>query len=138
VDLLALFVGFAVKVPLFPLHTWLPLAHVQAPAAGSVLLAGVLLKIGSYGFVRSACRWCPRPRPNACLGAVLSVVGIVYGALVALVQTDMKKLVAYSSVSHLGFCMVGVFALNKLGISGGVLQMINHGFRQGPCSLSWA
>jgi NADH-quinone oxidoreductase subunit M len=129
---LALFIGFAVKVPLFPLHTWLPLAHVQAPAAGSVLLAGVLLKIGSYGFVRFCLPMLPEATA-ACMPWVLwlSVVGIVYGALVALVQSDMKRLVAYSSVSHLGFCMLGVFALNKLGLSGGVLQMINHGLSTG-------
>jgi NADH-quinone oxidoreductase subunit M len=129
---LALFVGFAVKVPLFPLHTWLPLAHVQAPTAGSVLLAGVLLKIGSYGFVRFCLPMLPEATAE-CMTWVLwlSVVGIVYGALVALVQSDMKRLIAYSSVSHLGFCMVGIFALNKLGLAGGVLQMINHGLSTG-------
>ena len=125
---LALFAGFAIKVPLFPLHTWLPLAHVEAPAAGSVLLAGVLLKIGAYGFVRFSLPMLP-DATAACMPWLLwlSVTGIIYGALVALAQTDMKRLIAYSSVSHLGFCMLGVFALNRLGVQGGVLQMVNHG-----------
>jgi NADH-quinone oxidoreductase subunit M len=129
---LALFVGFAIKVPLFPLHTWLPLAHVQAPTAGSVLLAGVLLKIGTYGFVRFSLPMLPHATA-ACMPWVLwlSVAGIVYAALVALAQSDMKRLIAYSSVSHLGFCMVGIFALNPLGLEGGVLQMINHGLSTG-------
>jgi NADH-quinone oxidoreductase subunit M len=129
---LALFAGFAIKVPLFPLHTWLPLAHTQAPAAGSVLLAGVLLKIGCYGFLRfnlpmlpEASAWCI---PFLLL---LAVIGIVYGALLALAQTDMKRLVACSSVSHMGFVMLGIFALNPLGLQGGVLQMINHGVSTG-------
>jgi NADH-quinone oxidoreductase subunit M len=128
----ALFAGFAIKVPMFPLHTWLPLAHVEAPAAGSVLLAGVLLKIGSYGFVRFVLPMLPDATAIAApwlLG--LSVVGIVYGALVALAQSDIKRLVAYSSVSHMGFCMLGLFALNPLGIQGGVLQMVNHGLATG-------
>jgi NADH-quinone oxidoreductase subunit M len=129
---LALMAGFAVKVPLFPFHTWLPLAHVEAPTAGSVILAGVLLKIGTYGFLR----FCLTLLPVAChqfLGviAVLAVLGIIYGALVSLVQGDIKKLVAFSSVSHLGFCMLGLFALNTVGISGGVLQMVNHGLSTG-------
>jgi NADH-quinone oxidoreductase subunit M len=113
---LALFAGFAIKVPLFPLHTWLPLAHVQAPAAGSVILAGVLLKIGTYGFVRFNLSMLPEASAMLMpwmLG--LAAAGIVYGALVALAQKDMKKLIAYSSVSHLGFCMLGLFALNPLG-----------------------
>ncbi len=129
---LALFIGFAVKVPLFPLHTWLPLAHVQAPTAGSVLLAGVLLKIGTYGFVRFSLPMLPDATATAMpwiLG--LSAAGIVYGALVALAQSDMKRLIAYSSVSHMGFCMLGLFALNQLGMEGGVLQMINHGISTG-------
>jgi len=128
----ALFAGFAVKVPLFPLHTWLPLAHVQAPTAGSVILAGVLLKIGTYGFVRFSLPMLP-DATAVCMPYVLwlSVAGIIYGALVALVQTDMKRLIAYSSVSHLGFCMLGIFALNDLGMQGGVLQMINHGLSTG-------
>lgn len=125
--------GFMVKVPLFPFHTWLPLAHVEAPTAGSVLLAGVLLKLGSYGFLRL----CLPMLPVACkqvglpLVGILSVIGIVYGSFCALAQNDIKKLVAYSSVAHLGFCMLGLFALNSEGISGGVLQMINHGLSTG-------
>jgi NADH-quinone oxidoreductase subunit M len=129
---LALFAGFAIKVPLFPFHTWLPLAHVEAPTAGSVLLAGVLLKIGSYGFLRFALPLVP----EACWHmlpwiAWLSVIGIIYGALLALAQDDIKKLVAYSSVSHMGFCMLGLFAMNTVGMSGGLLQMINHGLSTG-------
>jgi NADH-quinone oxidoreductase subunit M len=129
---LALFAGFAVKVPLFPLHTWLPLAHVQAPAAGSVLLAGVLLKVGAYGFVRFALPMTPGG-VSMCAPWLLwlSVAGILYGALVSLAQADMKRLIAYSSVSHLGFCMLGVFSLTRLGMAGGVLQMINHGLSTG-------
>ncbi|MBS0204464.1 MAG: NADH-quinone oxidoreductase subunit M [Planctomycetes bacterium] len=125
--------GFMVKVPLFPFHTWLPLAHVEAPTAGSVLLAGVLLKLGSYGFLRL----CLPILPHACLNVglplvgALSVIGIVYGSMCALAQNDIKKLVAYSSVAHLGFCMLGLFALNNEGVSGGVLQMINHGLSTG-------
>src|SRR6266478_5657523 len=129
---LALFAGFAIKVPLFPFHTWLPLAHVEAPTAGSVLLAGVLLKIGSYGFLRFALPLLP----GACWWAfdfiaVLAVIGIIYGALLALAQDDIKKLVAYSSVSHMGFCLLGLFALNAVGITGGLLQMVNHGLSTG-------
>jgi len=128
----ALFIGFAIKVPLFPLHTWLPLAHVQAPTAGSVLLAGVLLKIGTYGFARFSMPMLPEAAV-ACMPYLLwlSVVGIIYGALVALAQADMKRLIAYSSVSHLGYCMLGLFALNRLGMQGGTLQMINHGLSTG-------
>ncbi|MSR59079.1 MAG: NADH-quinone oxidoreductase subunit M [Planctomycetaceae bacterium] len=129
---LALFAGFAIKVPLFPFHTWLPLAHVEAPTAGSVLLAGVLLKIGSYGFLRFALPLVP----EACFRffdfvSILAVIGIIYGALLALAQDDIKKLVAYSSVSHMGFCLLGLFALNSVGITGGLLQMINHGLSTG-------
>jgi len=129
---LALFAGFAIKVPLFPLHTWLPLAHVEAPTAGSVILAGVLLKVGTYGFVRFAVPLLP-DAVSVCMPWLLwlSVAGIVYGALVALAQQDIKRLVAYSSVSHMGFCMLGVFALNRLGTQGGVLQMVNHGLSTG-------
>jgi NADH-quinone oxidoreductase subunit M len=134
---LAIATGFMVKVPVFPLHTWLPLAHVEAPTAGSVLLAGVLLKLGTYGFLRL----CLPMFPHACqavgvpLIAVLAVAGIIYGSLCALAQRDIKKLVAYSSVAHLGFCMLGLFALNSAGIAGGVLQMINHGLSTGALFL---
>jgi NADH-quinone oxidoreductase subunit M len=129
---MALFAGFAIKVPLFPFHTWLPLAHVEAPTAGSVLLAGVLLKIGSYGFLRFAMSLVP----GACwwaldFVAILCVIGIIYGALLALAQDDIKKLVAYSSVSHMGFCLLGLFAFNNIGITGGMLTMINHGLSTG-------
>uniref|UniRef100_A0A7C4LNT5 NADH-quinone oxidoreductase subunit M n=1 Tax=Schlesneria paludicola TaxID=360056 RepID=A0A7C4LNT5_9PLAN len=130
---LAIAAGFLVKVPVFPFHTWLPLAHVEAPTAGSVLLAGVLLKLGTYGFLRL----CLPMVPDAChqtgvpLIAVLSIIGIIYGSFCALVQNDIKKLVAYSSVAHLGFCMLGLFALNTEGMTGGVLQMINHGLSTG-------
>ncbi|HWB12448.1 MAG TPA: NADH-quinone oxidoreductase subunit M [Pirellulales bacterium] len=129
---LALFAGFAIKVPLFPLHTWLPLAHTQAPTAGSVILAGILLKIGSYGFLRFNLPMLP-DATAACMPWLLwlSVAGIVYGALLALAQTDIKRLIAYSSVSHLGFCMLGTFALNKTALYGGVLQMVNHGLSTG-------
>ncbi|MCE9606796.1 MAG: NADH-quinone oxidoreductase subunit M [Planctomycetia bacterium] len=129
---LALFAGFAIKVPLFPLHTWLPLAHVQAPTAGSVLLAGILLKIGTYGFLRFNMAMLP-DATVACMPWVLWLAagGIIYGALVALAQGDVKRLIAYSSVSHLGYCMLGLFALNPLGMQGGVLQMINHGISTG-------
>ncbi|MFM8251071.1 MAG: NuoM family protein [Planctomycetota bacterium] len=129
---LALFAGFAIKVPLFPLHTWLPLAHVQAPTAGSVILAGVLLKIGTYGFVRFNLPLLPEASAFFMPAIMtLSVAGIVYGALVALAQSDIKRLIAYSSVSHLGYCMLGLFALNPLGMQGGVLQMVNHGLSTG-------
>jgi NADH-quinone oxidoreductase subunit M len=133
----AMMIGFAVKVPLFPVHTWLPLAHVEAPTAGSVLLAGVLLKIGAYGFLRL----CIPLAPDAALsiGAPLigwlSVIGIIYGAFCALAQEDIKKLVAYSSVSHLGFCTLGLFALNVSGITGGMMQMLNHGLSTGALFL---
>jgi len=132
----AFFIGFAIKVPMFPFHTWLPDAHVEAPTAGSVILAGILLKMGTYGFVRFNLPLFP----EACehymwIVAFLAIVGIVYGALVAMIQPDMKKLVAYSSVSHLGFVMLGLFALNSYGISGGILQMINHGLSTGALFL---
>ena len=129
---LALFAGFAIKVPIFPLHTWLPLAHVQAPTAGSVILAGVLLKIGGYGFLRFSLPMLPDATAQ-CMPWLLwlSAAGIIYGALVSLAQSDIKKLIAYSSVSHLGFCMLGLFALNKPGVYGGTLQMINHGLSTG-------
>jgi NADH-quinone oxidoreductase subunit M len=129
---LALFAGFAIKVPLFPLHTWLPLAHTQAPTAGSVILAGILLKIGTYGFLRFSIPLLPDATAE-CLPWLLwlSVTGIVYGALLSLAQTNIKRLIAYSSVSHLGFCMLGLFTLNKPGLYGGTLQMINHGLSTG-------
>ena len=133
---IAFFIGFAIKVPMFPFHTWLPDAHVEAPTAGSVILAGVLLKMGTYGFIRFSLPLLP----DATVKAVpwvggLAIVGIVYGALVAMAQKDMKKLVAYSSVSHLGFVMLGMFALNPHGLSGSVLQMINHGLSTGGLFL---
>ncbi len=134
----AFFVGFAIKVPMFPFHTWLPDAHVEAPTAGSVILAGVLLKMGTYGFIRfslplfPAVVWYPRVRMAL---VVLSLIGIIYGALVSLMQKDMKKLVAYSSVSHLGFCTLGIFALNTLGLQGSVIQQINHGISTGALFL---
>ncbi|MEZ6111648.1 MAG: NADH-quinone oxidoreductase subunit M [Pirellulaceae bacterium] len=128
----ALFAGFAIKVPLFPLHTWLPLAHVQAPTAGSVILAGILLKIGTYGFLRFNIPMLPDAAAYFMPMLMwLAVAGIIYGALVALAQGDMKRLIAYSSVSHLGYCMLGLFALNRLGVQGGTLQMINHGISTG-------
>jgi NADH-quinone oxidoreductase subunit M len=133
---LAFFVGFAVKVPMFPFHTWLPDAHVEAPTAGSVILAGVLLKMGTYGFIRFSLPILPEAtRVLLPWLAGLSIVGIIYGGLVAMAQKDMKKLVAYSSVSHLGFVMLGLFALNGPGINGAVLQMINHGISTGALFL---
>jgi NADH-quinone oxidoreductase subunit M len=133
---LAFFVGFAVKVPMFPFHTWLPDAHVEAPTAGSVILAGVLLKMGTYGFVRFSLPLLPQAtRYYLPYLLALSVIAIIYGALVAMAQTDWKKLVAYSSVSHLGFCTLGMFALNWRGLSGSVLQMINHGLSTGALFL---
>jgi NADH-quinone oxidoreductase subunit M len=139
--LLGLLAGFAVKTPLFPVHTWLPLAHTEAPTAGSVILAGVLLKLGTYGLLRLAV-------PIGLVGthgplfpalihfiAIICIIGIIYGALVAWVQPDIKKLVAYSSVSHLGFCVLGLFALNDIGMQGSVLYMINHGLSTGAMFL---
>jgi NADH-quinone oxidoreductase subunit M len=134
----AFFFGFAIKVPMFPFHTWLPDAHVEAPTAGSVILAGVLLKMGTYGFVRFSLPMFPKAITThwvLVLMAVIAIVGIIYGAMVSLVQKDMKKLVAYSSVSHLGFVMLGVFALNVSGLRGGILQMINHGISTGALFL---
>ncbi len=125
---LALLAGFAIKVPIFPFHTWLPLAHVEAPTAGSVDLAGVMLKIGMYGFLRFSLPMLPEASAAAAPWLVaLGVVGILYGALVALAQTDLKRLVAYSSVSHMGYCVMGLFALEPVAIEGANLQLINHG-----------
>jgi NADH-quinone oxidoreductase subunit M len=133
---LGFFLGFAIKVPMFPFHTWLPDAHVEAPTAGSIILAAVLLKMGTYGFVRFALPILPEGTKAWLPWVVLlSIIGIVYGALVSLVQKDMKKLVAYSSVSHLGFVMLGMFALNPMGLKGSVLQMINHGISTGALFL---
>lgn len=133
---LGFFFGFAIKVPMFPFHTWLPDAHTEAPTAGSVILAAVLLKMGTYGFVRFALPILPDATKTLITPiVVLSLIGIVYGALVTLVQKDMKKLIAYSSVSHLGFVMLGMFALNPMGLRGSVLQMINHGISTGALFL---
>ena len=130
------FLGVAIKVPMFPFHTWLPDAHVEAPTAGSIILAAVLLKMGTYGFVRFALPILPDATKQLIIPiVVLSIIGIIYGALVSLVQKDMKKLVAYSSVSHLGFVMLGMFALNPMGLKGSVLQMINHGISTGALFL---
>ena len=128
--------AFAIKVPMFPVHTWLPDAHVEAPTGGSVVLAGVMLKMGTYGFYRFAMPLFPDAvRECGPFLIALSVIGIVYGALVAMVQDDVKKLVAYSSVSHLGFVMLGLFALNGQGVSGSVYQMLNHGVSTGALFL---
>ncbi|MFQ5430143.1 MAG: NuoM family protein [Phycisphaerae bacterium] len=133
---IAFFAGFAIKVPLFPFHTWLPLAHVEAPTAGSVILAAVLLKLGTYGFLRLSLPMLP----DATLAlapaiGLLAVVGILYGALAAWVQGDIKKLVAYSSVSHLGFCLLGMFSLKMAGLTGSLFYMINHGLSTGALFL---
>jgi len=134
----AFFFAFAIKVPMFPFHTWLPDAHVEAPTAGSVILAGVLLKMGTYGFIRFSLPFFPDVLMHTKVRGwmiTLSIIAIIYGALVSLMQKDMKKLVAYSSVSHLGFCTLGIFALNSAGISGSVLQQINHGISTGALFL---
>ena len=133
---LAFFIAFAIKVPLFPFHTWLPDAHVEAPTVGSVILAGVLLKMGTYGIIR----FCLPLFPDAAekftpLIVTLAVIGIIYGALVAMVQPDLKKLVAYSSVSHLGFVVLGLFSKSSVGLQGSMLQMINHGLSTGALFL---
>ena len=133
---IAFALAFAVKTPLFPFHTWLPDAHVQAPTAGSIILAGVLLKMGTYGYLRLAMPIFPQAAAQ--LGpvvATLAVIGIIYGALVALMQKDIKSLVAYSSVAHLGYVMLGLVAFNAIGISGSVLQMVNHGLSTGALFL---
>jgi NADH-quinone oxidoreductase subunit M len=133
---LAFAAAFAIKVPMWPLHSWLPDAHVEAPTAGSVILAGVLLKMGTYGFIRFNIPLFPQAALQlAPFMALLAVIGILYGAAVSYPQRDVKKLVAYSSVSHLGFVMLGLFALNPQGIQGGILQMINHGLSTGALFL---
>ena len=134
----AFFFAFAIKVPMFPFHTWLPDAHVEAPTAGSVILAGVLLKMGTYGFIRFSLPFFPDVLTHGRVRGwmiALSLIAILYGALVSLMQKDMKKLVAYSSVSHLGFCTLGIFALTPLALSGSVLQQINHGISTGALFL---
>ncbi|MGH7364737.1 MAG: complex I subunit 4 family protein, partial [Candidatus Methylomirabilales bacterium] len=133
---LAFALAFAIKVPMVPFHTWLPDAHVEAPTGGSVILAGVLLKMGTYGFLRFALPLFPdATRAFLPLVAWLAIAGILYGALVALAQADVKSLVAYSSVSHLGFVMLGIFALNVQAVSGALLQMVNHGLSTGALFL---
>lgn len=128
--------AFAIKVPMFPFHTWLPDAHVQAPTPGSVILAGVMLKMGTYGFLRFAIPLFPDATQYwSWLFMLLGVIGIIYGALVAMVQPDIKKLVAYSSVSHMGYVMIGLFALNEIGMMGGLYQMLNHGISTGALFL---
>ena len=133
---LAFFVAFAIKVPLFPLHTWLPDAHVEAPTAGSIMLASVMLKMGTYGILHFCLPLFPvAARQCAPWIAVLAIIGILYGALVAMVQPDMKKLVAYSSVSHLGFVVLGIFSFTQIGLDGAVYQMLNHGISTGALFL---
>jgi NADH-quinone oxidoreductase subunit M len=130
----AFFLAFAVKVPMFPLHTWLPDAHVEAPTAGSVVLASIMLKLGTFGFLRLAVPLFPTAAMHPAVRTtvlILAVIGIVYGALVSLVQPDFKKLVAYSSVSHLGFVMLGIFALTVQSVQGALMVMINHGLSTG-------
>ncbi len=133
----AFFAAFAVKVPMWPVHTWLPDAHTEAPAAGSVILAGVLIKMGAYGFLRFSLPILPDATQQMLLPMlILSVIAIVYGAIICLAQTDLKRLIAYSSVSHMGFVTLGLFALNQHGLEGGILQMINHGIVTGALFLA--
>lgn len=133
---LGFFMAFAIKVPIWPLHSWLPDAHVQAPTAGSIILAGVLLKLGTYGLVRFNLDFFPNASMDfAPYIAALAVIGIIYGAWVSYAQDNVKKLVAYSSVSHLGFVVLGIFALNSQGVQGGILQMVNHGISTGALFL---
>jgi NADH-quinone oxidoreductase subunit M len=130
----ALFIGFAIKIPMFPFHTWLPDAHVEAPTGGSVVLASLLLKMGTYGFLRFSLPLLPQASSSHVVVqtmAVLSLIAIIYGALVSLMQQDWKKLIAYSSVSHMGFCTLGIFSLNRAGITGSILQQVNHGITTG-------
>ncbi len=128
--------AFAIKVPMFPFHTWLPDAHVEAPTAGSVILAGILLKLGTYGFIRFAIPLFPAAAFKAIpVISVLALIGIIYGALVSMMQDDLKKLVAFSSVSHLGFVMLGMFAFNVQGVQGSIYQMLNHGVSTGALFL---
>ena len=130
------FFAFAIKVPMFPFHTWLPDAHTEAPTAGSVILAGVLLKMGTYGFLRFSLPMFPDATVKyRGIVIVLSLIGIIYGALVCMMQKDMKKLIAYSSVSHMGFCTLGIFVLTPLGLSGSIIQQINHGISTGALFL---
>src|SRR5271163_3387088 len=130
------FFAFAIKVPMFPFHTWLPDAHTEAPTAGSVILAGVLLKMGTYGFLRFSVPMFPDATMKfRWIMITLSLIGIIYGALVCMMQKDMKKLIAYSSVSHMGFCTLGIFALTPLGLSGSVIQQVNHGISTGALFL---
>ena len=130
------FFAFAIKVPMFPFHTWLPDAHTEAPTAGSVILAGVLLKMGTYGFLRFSLPMFPDATVKyRGIVIVLSLIGIIYGALVCMMQKDMKKLIAYSSVSHMGFCTLGIFVLTHLGISGSIIQQVNHGISTGALFL---
>lgn len=133
----AFFAAFAVKVPMFPVHTWLPDAHTEAPTAGSVILAAVLIKMGAYGFLRFSLPICPTATiAMTPIMIALSVIAIIYGALVCLAQTDLKRLIAYSSVSHMGFVTLGIFSLNTQGLEGGILQMLNHGIVTGGLFLS--
>jgi NADH-quinone oxidoreductase subunit M len=128
--------AFAIKVPMFPFHTWLPDAHTEAPTAGSVILAGVLLKMGTYGFIRFAMPLFPNAAYNLVpLVSILAIIGIIYGALVSMMQPDLKRLVAFSSVSHLGYVMLGMFALNMQGVQGSIYQMLNHGISTGSLFL---
>jgi NADH-quinone oxidoreductase subunit M len=134
----AFFLAFAIKVPMFPFHTWLPDAHVEAPTAGSVILAGIMLKMGTFGFLRFAAPLFPSAALDPAIRAIilgLAVTGVLYGALVALVQPDFKKLVAYSSVSHLGFVMLGIFAFTQQSVQGAILVMLNHGISTGALFL---
>ena len=133
---LAFFLGFSIKVPMFPFHTWLPDAHTDAPTAGSVILAAVLLKMGTYGFIRFSLPILPEATKASVWWVVgLSLIGIVYGALVAMAQKDWKRLVAYSSVSHMGMVMLGMFALNPVGLTGSIIQQLNHGISTGALFL---